>query len=102
MAQTLTMPSLIHGERTWRRVGKKPYTTLAGRAIELVIWQTECTVCGATFTVTAPNDRNRHERALSRTTCPAHTMTPTERGRLRASNRAEVFQAIKLEKLARR
>lgn len=104
MATTLSMQSKLHGERIWRRVGERPYTTRAGRQIVLVAWETPCLICGEPFQVSArkgiPANKNTDFVTV---TCPAHRMTRSEVMRLRYAapdRRPAVFQEIKAAKLA--
>lgn len=102
---TLTIPSKLHGDRIWRRVGERPYTTRDGRPILLAVWETPCVICGEPFQIAlTPNIASvEKSRSFEVTTCPAHRMTPDERWRLKKrckpSARRKKFEAIKKAKL---
>ena len=50
MGITVKIPSAIHGERIWRRVGTRDHVTRdAGRTVVLAVWQSCCVVCGGPF-----------------------------------------------------
>jgi hypothetical protein len=102
---TLTISSALHGERIWRRVGERPYTTRDGRPILLAVWETLCTVCGAPFEITTTTRVRSAEQTkrFQATTCPAHRMTHSEIMKLmsrRPAIRRNAFETIKAAKLA--
>jgi hypothetical protein len=102
---TVTVASAIHGERTWRRLGTRERTRRDGTQLELAIWESRCTICGAPFEIATASSAKSVEQTkrFLTTTCPAHRMTPSEVGRLRSAKRDQrrsVFEAIKATRLA--
>ena len=103
-AQTLIIPSSIHGERLWRRVAERPYTTRDGRSTVLLVWQSTCVICGKPFEITTPSGVKAVKQSASfgMTTCPEHRLTPAEVGKLgvaKKDKRRAVFEALKRRKL---
>jgi hypothetical protein len=103
MADAVTISSNLHGDRVWRRIGRRPHVTRDGRRVVLVTWASTCTICGATFTVeTRRRAESGRDPAFAAVTCPRHRLTPAERGCLFAGDdnrRRRAFAAIKKEKL---
>ena len=78
--EIVTVPSGLHGERTFRRVGSAPYRRADGTETFLAVWQGTCAMCGAPFEITTPKDAAGPEqsKAFWTTTCKAHRLTPPE------------------------
>ena len=93
------------GDRVWRRVGERDYTTRAGKPTVLAVWETPCAVCGAPFQIMTPTTATGEKtKSFTSSTCPVHRMTPSESMKLRyakTEKRRDVFEAIKRMKLAR-
>src|ERR1700730_1690444 len=88
------------GPRTWRRVGFKDHVTRDGRQMKLAIWESACTICGASFHVGTLETvfSSQGSRSFSKATCPAHRLTPSEVSKIRFAkkdNRLAVFETIK-------
>lgn len=50
---TVTVPSHLHGARTWRRLGERPLVSTRGRKINVGVWQTR-QVCNEPFELELP------------------------------------------------
>ena len=59
---TLTISSVLHGDRFWRRVGKRPHVTRDGRLVVIATWELTCVICGAAFQVTTPGSVDAIEK----------------------------------------
>jgi hypothetical protein len=105
-AETLTLPSAIHGERRWRRVGELEVKRRKGKRFVWGRWQSACVICGATFEIRIPGSVRSidQSKAFATVTCALHRMTPAEVGQLRVAKpdqRRPVFETIKMRKLGR-
>jgi hypothetical protein len=102
---TITIPSILQGERIWRRVGERDHVTRDGRAMVLAVWETPCAVCREPFQIATPPHyiSAEHSKVFEAATCPRHRMTPTEMNKLRrvtGEDRRSLFEEIRKAKLA--
>jgi hypothetical protein len=104
MTITLTISTPLHGRRLWRRCGSRQHVTLDGRAIVLVAWQSDCTVCGAPITIEAAEGAVTIERCAKfrKSTCPRHRMTTAQTLPLRYAapeQRRLLFERLRVDML---
>ncbi len=102
---TITIPSILQGERIWRRVGARNHVTRDGRPVVLAVWETPCAICREPFQIaTLPQYVSaKQSKVFEAATCPRHRMTPTEMNRLRrvrGDDRRSLFEEIQKAKLA--
>jgi hypothetical protein len=101
---TITIPSSIHGPRTWQRLGVQQHVTRDGATTRVAVWQSTCMICGQPFEITASRKANsaNGSRAFTKISCPRHRLTVGEAARLsmggvEARERFEQIKARKLE-----
>jgi hypothetical protein len=68
---TISIPSRLHGKRTFHRLGFMPYVRRDGTETSLAIWRGTCVVCGAAFEVKT-TARSTGSGSFSVVTCPQH------------------------------
>jgi hypothetical protein len=98
-SNTVVVKSLLHDDRTFRRIGTKPHQRKDGVDTELAIWQSQCVICGAPFEVCTSMQIKVPERThdFKITTCAVHRLTGPEKMKLlytKRHNKRAVFDAI--------
>jgi len=74
MTDTVTVNSVLHGERTFRKTGTRPYRRKDGTDTTLALWESRCIICGTPFEVATPHDIRTPQQTHSfgTVTCPKH------------------------------